>query len=287
MNPTIERLIPRQVREFGSRIQQGALERILFERNPSSTKTHNNPNLDQHETEAQPKPLKVVAIIPDGNRRWAISHGLRPEEGMDEGAKAMLRLFPFFIENPDIETVYAWAFSTDNWGRPPEQIDAVMQVVERTIIQAEPLFHKHGIRFKRFGRESEIRNKYPTLWQACLGLEERTKDYRNKRFGLLLDFGGEDQELRIAQKLKQKVLDNPDIEVTNELLISLRDGAEEGFKPADAVVRTSGEQRTSGMGWIAEKAEFISIEHNIPDSDKNDGNYVLEEYSRRQIRNGR
>lgn len=232
-------------------------------------------------------PLKSLAIIPDGNRRWAVEQGMRPEEGMEAGAGAMLRVANFFFNDPEIETLYAWAFSTENWSRPQEQIDAVMQVTESTIKAALPLFEQHQISFKRLGRTERIEREYPSLWQTIQDAEERTKDFKNKKFGLLLDFGGDDQNLRIAQRLKTIILEDPNVEITEDLIASLRDGYEEGFRPADAVARTSGEHRTSGMGWIVEKAEFISIPSYLPEIGEEEGKYIKEEFKRRQIRNGR
>lgn len=232
--------------------------------------------------------LRSMVVIPDGSRRWASAHGLTPEEGQEAGANKMLVITEFLLEQTEIEAIYGWAFSTDNWDRPQEQIDGTMRVIERIIEKAEPLLHKYQVKFKVLGNEERIKERYPSLWEKAKSLEERTKQYEKRRFGLLLDYSGKDQHLRVMQKLKIMVLENPDLEITEELYNSLLDGYDEGCsRPVDVVVRTSGEQRTSGLGPLGDMAEFISISDLLPDTDEADGDFILEEFKRRQRRYGK
>lgn len=228
----------------------------------------------------------TTIVIPDGNVRWATSQGLSSIEGHMAGGNVSLALVQVFVEIPEMQNLLTWGWSHDNWKRSNQETKGVMQVIEKTIQLALPLFEKHQIKFSRLGREEKIRGQFPRLWRTIQEAEEITKNYDRKKFGLLLDFSGDDQDLRMAQKLAEMKGQNPNLIVTEELWHSLRDGYELGFKPADLVIRTSGELRTSGIGWPGERAEFVSIQKNLPEIGEEDIVDALVEYSHRQRRLG-
>lgn len=132
------------------------------------------------------------------------------------------------------------------------------------------------------GREDAIQTRYPDLWATMKFLEEITKHYPQKILGLLVDFSGRDQELRMIEKARWLPHALP---LTHELVDSFRDG--HGLiKPADLVIRTSGEQRTSDPGWLGRNAEFYSIDALLPQVVEQDFVNALVDYSKRERRFG-
>lgn len=242
------------------------------------------PKLKEAPPESRPK---VVVFIPDGNVRWAQGLGIRDTiEGHRAGARKMLGALELLTAIPEIETVIPWAYSHDNWNRPNQEIRGIMRVLEETTKRALPIFHEHQIMFKRLGRPEKIRAQFGSLWKTFEAAEKETEHYTNRRFGLLVDFNGDDQELRMAQQLTEMKRQNPNLAVTKGLWESLRDGWAEGFRPADLVIRTSGELRTSGLGWPGDRAEFVSISKNLPETENEDFVEAIVEYTRRQRRFG-
>lgn len=242
------------------------------------------PRLKEAPSASRPK---VVFFIPDGNIRWAQRLGIKDTiEGHRAGARKMFGALELITAIPEVETVMTWGYSHDNWNRSNQEIRGIMKVLEETTKKALPIFHEKQIRFKRLGRPEKIRGQFGSLWKTLETAEKETENYTDRRFGLLLDFNGDDQELRMAQQLSEMIRQNPDLVVTEELWNSLRDGWAEGFRPADLVIRTSGELRTSGLGWPGDRAEFVSIPKNLPESENEDFVEAFVEYSQRQRRFG-
>ncbi|MEX2007259.1 MAG: undecaprenyl diphosphate synthase family protein [Candidatus Levyibacteriota bacterium] len=242
------------------------------------------PRLKEAPSASRPK---VVVFIPDGNIRWANGLGIKDTiEGHRAGARKMFGALELITTIPEVETVMTWGYSHDNWSRPNQEIRGIMRVLEETTKRALPIFHENKIRFKRLGRPEKIRAQFGSLWRTLEVAERETEQYTDRRFGLLLDFNGDDQELRMAQQLSNMIRQNPSLLVTEDLWNSLRDGWAEGFRPADLVIRTSGEMRTSGLGWPGDRAEFVSIEANLPDMTNEHVVETLVEYSQRDRRFG-
>ena len=224
---------------------------------------------------------QTVLIIPDGNGRFAAINHLPISEGHKLGAHALKKALELFVELP-IKTLLVWGFSNDNWKRPQEEINGIMRVMDAMLLDNVGFLKKHQVRLIRMGREDAIQTRYPDLWATMTLLEEATKHYPKKILGLLVDFSGQDQELRMIQKAKTL----PNIPITHELIdFLLRDG--EGFiKPADLVIRTSGEQRMSDIGWLGRNAEFCAIDALLPYVVEQDFVKALVDYSKRERRFG-
>lgn len=224
---------------------------------------------------------QTVLIIPDGNGRFAAINNLPITEGHKLGAYALKKALELFVELP-IKNLLVWGFSNDNWIRPKEETDGIMRVMNTMLLDNVSFFKNHQIRFIRMGRDDNIQTRYPDLWATMRFLEETTKSYPRKILGLLVDFSGQDQERRMTEKTRQLPLALP---ITYELLDSFRDGG--GLiKPADLVIRTSGEHRTSDIGWLGRNAEFCSIDALLPQVVEQDFVNALVDYSKRERRFG-
>lgn len=190
---------------------------------------------------------KTVAIIPDGNRRFASFKHMSILEGHELGANKVIDLVDAFSTLP-IDTLIIWGFSTDNWNRNPDEITNIMAIMKNAAERVLPdLMDKNG-RLIHLGRTTEI----PTdLLATLMDAEQKTAKNIGQKVVLAIDFGGTDQVGRMINKARE----NPD--ATPE---SLRDG--HGLiKPADLLIRTgeynTGLFHTSDIGWINGKPTLI------------------------------
>jgi len=219
-----------------------------------------------------------VLIIPDGNGRWAQINGKPTVVGHAKGYLVLKQVMENLQYMP-IKIVTVWGFATDNWKRPKEEIDDLMKLFEQGLKELLPKLLKTNSRFIHLGRKDRIPLSLKKNFEKA---EKTTSENKGKLFCLAIDFGGQDQELRIMQsvhKLPQ------DIEITSEVMEKLRDG--KGLIiPADLIIRTSGEQRTSDLGWLAQNAEFYSIKKLLPQTGIEDFVNAIIDYSKRQRRFG-
>lgn len=220
---------------------------------------------------------KHVLIIPDGNGRWAERFHKRAIFGHQKGYVILQKALRALLELP-IQTVSIWGFSADNWKRPNDEIIGLMKLFEKGLKNTRNELNQKNVRFIHIGRKDRIP---PSLKKTIEETEEMTK--KNERFFCVaLDFGGQDQELRIMQEIQKM---SKDTKINAELLEKLRDGGGV-IKPADLIIRTSGEQRTSDLGWLAQNAEFYSIKKFLPECEVSDFVESLIDYAQRERRFG-
>ncbi|MDP2638023.1 MAG: polyprenyl diphosphate synthase [Candidatus Levybacteria bacterium] len=221
---------------------------------------------------------KHVLIIPDGNGRWAKKINSIPIIGHRQGFKVLRGVLRNLQELP-IDTVTVWGFASDNWKRSEKEIKDLMNLFEEAIKEIIPDLIKNKSKFVHIGRKDRI----PFFLKKSIEKAERvTRNNIGKTLCLAIDFGGEDQELRIMQAI-QKLPQNTNIDA--QLVKRLRDGQGE-VPPADLIIRTSGENRTSDIGWLGTNSEFYSISKLLPDASMKDFSKALIDYSRRERRFG-
>jgi len=200
-----------------------------------------------------------VFIIPDGNGRWAQARKLAVQAGHEKGAQVIVDVLTDASQLADlIPFIGAWGLSMDNLKRDKEERDFLMELFGKTVQKLRPDLIKRNQQFVHIGRP-EIFEDYPHIEDVFRNAEEETKNNTGQTIYIAIGFSGDDQELRINREIvkmvhKGQIID-PAIDINPELIKSLRDG--QGLiPPADLIIRSSGEQRLSGLGWIGEGSEL-------------------------------
>lgn len=219
---------------------------------------------------------KSMLIIPDGNGRWAKKMGFNISEGHMAGGKTISQILDHFMQI-DIEVLGIWGFSEDNWKRPQEEIEKVMEVINLVVRENEEKMIKNNIKFLVLGKEEKIRKEFPELFKTIQQVTEKTSKNTSKTLALFLDYGERFQLEEFAkEREKDKKL------TTYELLSKIN----KNLPLFDMVLRTSGEKRLSGFGPLASLAEFVPVGKNLPELEDIDIIKALNEFSNRQRRFG-
>lgn len=217
----------------------------------------------------------ALLIIPDGNRRWAKNLGFSIYEGHKKGAEVFAKILDTFLKL-NIEVLGAWSFSEDNWKRPQDEIDRIMEVIESVIIGNLQKLMTNNIKFVVLGNKDKIKN-YPSLLKTIESAVAKTSENNGKILALFVDYG-ERFALESFAKARQ--------EYKNLDTYALLSKVNENLPLFDMVLRTSGEQRMSGFGPLASLAEFVSVKKNLPELKNIDIVNALREFSKRQRRLG-
>ena len=219
---------------------------------------------------------KHVAIIMDGNRRWAKKRGLPAFEGHRKGAMAFEKLIEK-AGDMGIKCLSAWAFSTENWNRSKEEIDALFSLLNEMLSKYAKRCEKEKVRFVHIGRKDRIPSN---LKNAIEKLEEDTKTFEKSILVLAIDYGGHDDLIRTVEKIKKKGL-----EITPENIEKNLDTAE--IPQIDYIIRTGGETRLSGfMSWQSAYAELYFTDTHFPAFSPKKFEEAINEFSQRERRFG-
>ncbi len=204
-----------------------------------------------------PKSGLHIAIIPDGNRRWAKAHKLRPWEGHRRATENLRKILEWCRKDPRISVLTVWGFSTENWRRDPEMVQKLMQMFEEYLLKERDYLQKNRIRLLHSGRSDRFS---PSLRKLLAKMNEESKNHRDFCVHLALDYGGKDEILRAVKKIKDPSA------VTDE---SLRLGLDNPALPdIDCIIRTAGEMRTSNFFlWQSTYAEWVFVKEYFPDCD--------------------
>jgi undecaprenyl diphosphate synthase len=223
-----------------------------------------------------------IAMILDGNRRWARARGLEPWEGHKAGYKAVKSLAEA-SRTLGVHTFTVWAFSTENWERPQKEINEIMKLLRYGLDEMEPSLHKDKVRLIHLGRKDRLPKDAIEHIQR---LENETRKYDSSHvFNMALDYGGKDEITRAVQKIiNDKVTSD---EVNAKLIESYLDTADQPYPYVDLFIRTSGEQRTSGLfPWQLDYAEFYFEQEHLPEFTPEKLKDAILDYSRRRRRFG-
>jgi len=224
---------------------------------------------------------KHIAIIPDGNRRWAKEKGLPTFEGHKKGFNQAIEIGKKAREL-GIKVLTLWAFSSENWKRTKEEISYLMdlyyQMIEINIQDAL----KEKIRIIHLGRKDRISNK---LRLKIMEAEEKTKNFDKYYLAIALDYGGRDEIIRTINKINQSKISIKNF--SEEKINQFLDTKDLPYPSPDLLIRTSGEIRTSGfMIWQAAYSEWIFYPKYFPDFTPFDLEKCIEEYKKRKRRFG-
>ena len=224
-----------------------------------------------------------IAIIMDGNRRWARQRNLDVKTGHKEGAKTLENIVRY-AKKVGIKYITVYAFSTENWKRSEEEVGALMLLLQAYLDSYAKRADTEGIKVKVLGDISVL----PKGMQNTIGkLEERTKDNTDINFNIALNYGGRDEIVKAVRKISEKVKNGElNVEDINEEIIS-DNLYTSGMPDPDVVVRTSGEMRTSNfLPWQIVYSEFIFVEINWPEFSEEDLDKVIEIYQKRNRKFG-
>lgn len=223
---------------------------------------------------------KHVAFIMDGNRRWAKSQGLPTLEGHRRGYNKLKEVADWCISR-GIKEMTVFAFSTENWNRSKEEVDYLMNLLHFALTKELGEFNKRGIRLKIIGRREGLPGN---VTKAIAEAEEGTADNKNGTLYIAINYGGRAEIIDAVKKaLKQKA--SPE-EITEESFRRLL-YAPEAADP-DLVIRTSGEQRTSGfLTYEAAYSELYFTPVHWPAFTQADLDAALEWYKNRERRFGK
>lgn len=221
-----------------------------------------------------------VAIIPDGNRRWAKNRGLPSIAGHRAGFQAALNLFEA-AQELGIETVSIWGFSTENWQRSPIEITYLMRLYEDYALKEWQKLGDRGVQLRVSGQFDRLP---ASLQKSLTRIIDETKDNRAMILNVCLSYGGRDELIRAVRKLIDGGVKSET--VSGEQFEQALDTA--GLPDIDFVIRTSGEQRTSGFfPWQAAYAELYFTPVMFPDFTPDAFNKAVAWFSDRQRRFGK
>lgn len=225
-----------------------------------------------------------IGIIMDGNGRWAKKRGLPRSAGHRAGAAAFRKIIAA-CKARGIPVLTVYAFSTENWKRPPEEVAAIMRLLEEYIDKAFKSEEEgQGLRVKILG---DVGRLSPRLQEKIARLEEQTKDRRQLTVNIALNYGGRDELVHAFRKLAQQVQDGElaPQEVTEARISDALYTA--GQPDPDLIIRPSGEKRISNfLIWQAAYAELVYQDVLWPDFGEKELDAALAEYARRQRRFG-
>lgn len=223
-----------------------------------------------------------IAMILDGNRRWARSRGLAPWQGHYYGFKAVEKLATAAREL-GVHTFTVWAFSTENWERPQKEIDAIMDLFRKALKDKEKEFHRDRVALVHLGRADRLPLD---IQKELLRIQADTAKYSDHHvFNLAVDYGGRDEIIRVV---KQIVKDGvPEDKIDDKLIEKYLDTHNQPYPNPDLFIRTSGEQRTSGLlPWQMVYSEFYFAPEHLPDFSPNHLKEAVLDFSRRRRRFG-
>jgi undecaprenyl diphosphate synthase len=215
----------------------------------------------------------------DGNGRWATARGLPVAEGHREGARALRRTVEAAVDL-GIESLAVYAFSTENWARPPDEVESIIELMDETIDRELPDLAKQGVRSCFFGR----RDRVPADLREKMGrLESETAHLDRLALWIAFDYGGRAELVDAARSLLAEGLRPEDV---SEDVFASRLYAPE-LRDPDLVIRTSGEQRISNfLLWQSAYAELVFDETLWPDFGEERLQAAVAEYARRGRRFG-
>lgn len=220
-----------------------------------------------------------VGIIMDGNGRWAKLRGKPRIEGHRAGTENLRRILEHSVEF-GVKMLTIYAFSTENWKRPPLEVMGLMNILENVIDRELPELHKNGVQLRHLGKLEKLK---PAIREKVKYAIELTKNNDRLILNVAFNYGGRDEIVQAVQNLIRDNI-NPD-DVTEDLLSKYM---YTGASPdPDLIIRTSGEFRTSNfLIWQAAYAEYYVTPVYWPDFDKDEYYKALHTFSQRDRRYG-
>lgn len=239
--------------------------------------------MSQSEGKTYPPLPKIpvhVGIIMDGNGRWAQARGLPRIAGHQAGTENLRRILRATVEF-GIRILTIYAFSTENWERPQEEVEGLMNIMERMVDRELPELHREGVQIRHLGRMERVPERLQEKIRYALDL---TRNNQRLILNVAFNYGG---RAEIVDAVRRIIRDGIPAEQVDEALIA-RYLYTAGLPDPDLIIRTSGEMRVSNfLIWQGAYAEYYVTPVYWPDFDKDEYYKALTEYARRERRFGR
>lgn len=221
---------------------------------------------------------KHIAIIMDGNRRWAKSQGKPASFGHKAGAKTLEKIVRY-ANKIGLEYITVYAFSTENWKRAEEEVKALMMLLQNYLDDYSKRADTENIKVKILGDISALSDGMQKSINNCM---ERTKNNTGITFNIALNYGGRDELIKAIKNITSQIKNNQiQVEDITENLIS-DNLYTKGQPDPDLLIRTSGELRISNfLTWQCVYSELLFIEKNWPEFEEQDLDKAIIEYQKR------
>jgi undecaprenyl diphosphate synthase len=224
--------------------------------------------------------IKHIAIIMDGNRRWAKKNGLKPTEGHKAGTKALEKIIESF-QKRGIQILTVFAFSTENWNRSKREVNFIMNLLKKSLKNKIKKFHEQNIKLIVSGRLKDLSKDLRNTIEEAINL---TKDNTDGILNIALNYGGREEIINAIKKLaiesKEEIKNLTEETFTKYLYTG-------NLPDPDLMIRTSGEQRISNfLPWQLAYTEFYFSSKYWPDFNAKDLDKAITEYKKRQRRFG-
>ena len=217
-----------------------------------------------------------IAIIMDGNGRWAKERGLNRTAGHEEGAKTV-RKITSYCAKIGVKYLTLYAFSTENWDRPKLEVEFLMKLLEKYLKSELEVYLKNNIKFKAIG---DLDRFSKGLQKTIFEMQEKTAHCTGLTQVLALNYGSKNEIIRAIKKLNEQ-----NLEVTEENLESCLDTS--GMRDVDILIRTSGEVRLSNyLLWQNAYAEMFFTQTYWPDFNESELDDILSDFRKRERRFG-
>ena len=226
---------------------------------------------------------KHIAIIMDGNRRWAKQRSLDPRLGHKKGAEVLENMVKY-CNKIGIKYLTVYAFSTENWKRSKEEVGALMLLLQHYLDDFSKRADTDNIRIKMLGDRNGLSSG---LLKSLDNAIERTKNNTGVTFNVAFNYGGRDEIVKAVRKIAEGIKEkNMNVEDIDEELIS-NNLYTVGMPDPDLMIRTSGELRISNfLPWQLVYSEFYFTDKLWPDFTEEDLNEAIDEYNRRNRKFG-
>lgn len=216
-----------------------------------------------------------IAIIPDGNRRWAKKRMLDPWDGHKTAIENFRTLTDWCRKDPRVSALTVWCFSTENWKRDPKEVAMLMKLLEEYLAKERKGFLDEKTRFVHSGRKDRIP---PSLAKLIDEVEQETNEQTEFTLNLAVDYGGKDEIVRAISGRQSAINDEASLR-------ALLDHPE--LPDIDLVIRTSGEMRTSNFFlWQTTYAEWEFVDKFFPDFTADDLEDCVNRFAARTRRFG-
>jgi len=220
-----------------------------------------------------------LAIIMDGNGRWAKSKGKSRTEGHKKGAEVVKEITTYCANNPEIKYLTLYAFSTENWKRPKMEVEFLMKLLDNWLKKELDTYIKNEVRFEVIGDISKFSKK---LQNRINLTKEKTKNFNKLTQVLALNYGSRDEITRAVKRLCDK-----NEEITEEKISKNLDTGIHNIPDVDLLIRTSGEIRLSNyLLWQVAYAEMFFTKTLWPDFTTKELEEIIQEFKKRERRFG-